>query len=167
MKCQKSSVFFKSYPRRLLFILAVLAISLPVRSQMLVYPLQNFNFGSFFQGTDGGTVDISADGSRSASGGIVLINSGASYSQAIFEIDAAEGSILSVLNGPDITLYGSKGGSITLRLSNSDPASPFVTTAIPPARTVVRIGASLTIGNSSASPPGNYSGSFSITFHQE
>lgn len=166
MKSQISPDFPRSYIR-LLVVLILLCVSGAASSQMLIYPIQGFNFGSFYQGVNGGTIDISADGSRTATGGIVLINSGVSYSQAIFEIDAAEGSILSILNGPDIILSGSKGGSITLRLSNSDPVSPFVTTAVPPARTVVRIGASLIIGNSSASPPGNYSGTFSITFHQE
>lgn len=167
MKRQTSPEFPAFYSRRLLAVLTLLCVSCAASSQMLIYPVQGFNFGSFYQGVDGGTVNLSAQGARSATGGIVLINSGASYSQAIFEIDAAKGSILSILNGPDITLSGSKGGSIILRLSNSDPASPFVTTAVPPARTVVRIGASLIIGNSSASPPGNYSGSFSITFNQE
>ena len=167
MKRQTSPDYPAYYSRRLLAVLTLLCVSCAAWSQMLVYPVQSFNFGSFYQGMDGGTVDISAQGSRSATGGIVLINSGASYSQAIFEIDAAEGSIISVLIGPDIILSGSNGGSMTLRLSNSDPVSPFVTTAVSPARTVVRIGASLIIGNSSASPPGNYSGSFSITFHQE
>lgn len=159
--------YFPASYTRLLAVLTLLCVSFTASSQMLIYPVQGFNFGSFYQGVDGGTVDISAQGSRSATGGVVLINSGASYSQAIFEIDAAEGSIISVLIGPDIILPGSNGGSITLRLTNSDPASPFVTAAVPPARTLVRIGASLTIGTSSTSPPGNYSGSFSVTFHQE
>lgn len=167
VKQQRHSRFPGNYVRLLLVLFGFLCIPTAASSQMLIYPIQSFNFGSFYQGSQGGIVELSADGSRFASSGIVLIHTGASYSQSIFEIEVPEGSVISILNGPDIILSGSRGGSVTLSLSNSNPTSPFITSAVPPLRTLVRIGAILSVGNSSASPPGNYSGSFSITFHQE
>lgn len=164
---QVSFRFPRNYTQQLLVFLALICISTAASSQMLIYPVQNFNFGSFYQGANGGTVELTTDGSRTASGGVVLIHTGGSYSQSIFEIEVPEGSVISILNGPDIILQGSRGGSLTLSLSNSDPISPFITSAVPPLRTTVRIGAILSIGSLPASPPGNYSGSFSITFHQE
>ena len=167
MNCQINIISSKQSACGLVLFSLLILLSLSAKSQLTIYPIQNFNFGSFYQGSSGGTVDISAGGTRSASGDIILINSGFSYSQAVFEIEAPEGSIISIVQGADITLSGSNGGTITLQVGNSDPASPFVTTAIVPARTLVQIGGKLLIGSSSTSPPGNYNGSFSITFHQE
>lgn len=160
--CMKQYIFF-----RLLLVSLFILQSFTAQSQLTAYPIQNFNFGTFYQGSSGGTVEISAGGSRSASGDVVLIISGPVYSQAVFEIETTAGSVMSIVQTADITLTGSNGGTITLQLETSDPASPFVTTAVPPARTLVQIGARLLIGNLSTSPPGNYNGSFFITFNQE
>ena len=132
-----------------------------------VYNYQNMNFGAFTQGASGGTVILSTAGARSVTSTVVGLNMGVSYYQAIFEIEGPSGTIISILNGSDITLTGSNGGTATLHLGGSSPGSPFVTSVSPPSRTQVSIGGTLTIGNSSASPPGSYSGTFSVTFNQE
>ncbi|MFD2163288.1 DUF4402 domain-containing protein [Paradesertivirga mongoliensis] len=147
------------------FLLAFL--SFPAKSQMTVYPVQDFNFGTFYQGSSGGSVEITPSGSRSASGDIVLMNMGVSYSQAIFEIEAPSGTLVSVSMSPDVTLSGSNGGSITLKLGSLEPEFPLITAVSPPGRTQVKIGGALIVGNRNDSPAGNYTGSFSITFHQE
>jgi hypothetical protein len=134
---------------------------------LYVYTIQNLAFGAFYHGNTGGTVMIASDGSRSATGDIVLLNLGISYFNAIFEIEAPPGSIVSILNGPDATLSGSNGGSMTLSIGSSTPATPFITTLQPPSRTQVNIGGTLTIGNNAASPPGSYTGTFYITFNHE
>jgi hypothetical protein len=134
---------------------------------LYVYTIQNLAFGAFYHGNTGGTVMIASDGSRSATGDIVPLNLGISYFNAIFEIEAPPGSIVSILNGPDATLTGSNGGSMTLSIGSSSPAGPFSTTLSPPSRTQVNIGGTLTIGNNAASPPGAYTGTFYITFNHE
>lgn len=134
---------------------------------LYVYTIQNLAFGAFYHGNTGGTVMIASDGSRSATGDVVPLNLGISYFNAIFEIEAPPGSIVSILNGPDATLTGSNGGSMTLNIGSSSPAGPFSTTLPPPSRTQVNIGGTLTIGNNAASPPGSYSGTFYITFNYE
>lgn len=132
-----------------------------------VYSVQDMSFGAFTQGATGGTVIITPAGVRSVTGTVLPLNMGVFYYQAIFEIDAPEGSIISIMNGPDETLSGSNGGTMTLKLGASSPGSPFVTTVTQPLRTVVNIGGTLTVGDATAAPPGNYTGSFYVTFNQE
>lgn len=132
-----------------------------------VNPAQGLIFGAFFQGATGGTVILYPDGSRSVTGSIVQANLGYPFSPAIFEVDANPGTLISILNGPDVTLTGSNGGSVTLHIGAASTGSPFVAAAIPPARTQVRIGGTLTVGSPPANPTGTYSGTFSVTFIQE
>ena len=132
-----------------------------------VNPAQGLIFGAFFHGAMGGSVIVYPDGSRSVTGDVVQANLGMPFSPAIFEIDADQGTTISILNGPDATLTGSNGGSMRLKIGNASTGSLFVTHAIPPDRTQVRIGGTLTVGNRLANPPGVYSGTFSVTFIQE
>lgn len=130
-------------------------------------PAYGLIFGSFFQGTSGGTVTISPDGSRSVSGDVIQADLGVPFSPAIFEIDANPGTLISILNGPDATLSGSNGGSVSLHIGSSNTGTPFIATVAPPGRTQVRIGGTLTIGSAMANPSGDYSGTFSVIFIQE
>jgi len=132
-----------------------------------VNPAQGLIFGAFFQGISGGSVILYPDGSRSVTGDIVQANLGIPFSPAIFEVDANPGTVVSILNGPDVILTGSNGGSIRLHIGTASTGSPFITTARPPSRTEVRIGGTLTVGSALANPSGTYSGSFSVTFIQE
>ena len=132
-----------------------------------VFTAQNMSFGAFFEGVSGGTVLLFPNGSRSATGDVVLVNMGFSYYPAIFEIEALPGTIISILFGPDVTLSGNNGGTMTLHIGGSDPDSPFISSASPPGRTQVRVGGTLTVGNPLANPPGAYNGTISVTFNQE
>ena len=128
---------------------------------------QSLSFGAFYHGPVGGTMTINPDGSRSATGDVILLNLGYLFSTALYEVVANPETVISLLNGPDVTLPGSNGGSLTLHIGNSNPASPFVTTAVPPASTPLNVGGTLTVSNPGANPPGSYSGTFDITFIQE
>ncbi|MBC7743678.1 MAG: DUF4402 domain-containing protein [Flavobacterium sp.] len=132
-----------------------------------VNPVQGLIFGAFYQGVSGGTITIFSNGTRSVSGDIIQANMGFSFSPAIFEVEALPGTLISILNGSDVSLSGSNGGSMTLRLGNSNLGNSFISNALSPTTTQVTIGGILTIGNPLANPPGNYSGSFSVTFIQE
>ena len=151
-----------------LFLYSVLlCTSISAYSQVTVYTIQNFNFGTFYQGNSGGTIDVSTTGTRTATGDIILMNTWNSAAQAILEIQAPAGSVISITNGADAVLTGSNGGTVSLHLESSNLGSPFNTTAVPPARTTLNIAGKLTIGNITTSPPGTYQGTFSITFNQE
>jgi hypothetical protein len=129
---------------------------------------QHLSFGAFSHGAAGGTVTVNPDESRSYTLDILLLNLGYSYSAALFDIRANRGTVISILNGPDVTLTGSNGGTLLLHIGESLPDSPFVTTVQWPTVTQVKIGGILTVsGNPLANPPGNYTGSYSVTFFQE
>lgn len=130
-------------------------------------PSLGLRFGAFFATTSGGTVSVSPAGVRTSTGSVILANFGYVFGPASFDIIAAPGTQITLLNGPSVTLTGSAGGSVTLTLGTSSPSSPFVTTAIPPAANTVNVGGTLTVGSSVASPPGAYTGSFYLTFFQE
>ena len=132
-----------------------------------VNPAQGLLFGAFFQGSSGGTVIVDYTGSRSVTGTLVQANLGIPFSPAIFEVDANPGTLVSIMNGPDITLNGSNGGTISLHIGAASTGPVFVTSVVPPTRTQVLIGGTLTVGNPIANPSGNYSGTFSVTFIQQ
>lgn len=131
---------------------------------IIVTTLQDIQFGYFTQGPTGGAISVSADGTRSVTGSVIPLNFGNNYFQAIFEIEAPLGSIISMASGQNAILNGSNGGSMSLQIDNSIPASPFYTTVTPPAKTQVNVGATLVVGNSLGSPPGNYTGSVYVLF---
>jgi hypothetical protein len=132
-----------------------------------VYTIQNMSFGAFSHGNSGGNVIISTSGSRSVTGDVIPLYLGVQWYQAIFEIDAPLGSIISITNGADAILTGNNGGTVSLHIGNSDPPAPFVTVVPQPARTQVNIGGTLTVGSPVSNPPGTYTGTFYITFNQE
>lgn len=127
----------------------------------------NLSFGAFYQGAGGGSVIISSAGSRSSTGDIVLLNMGFVYAAGLYDIVANPGTLVSVLNGSDATLTGSNGGTLTLKIGNSAPVSPFIISTMPPASTQMYVGATLLVGTPASNPPGNYTGTFNITFIQE
>jgi hypothetical protein len=128
---------------------------------------QPLAFGAFTPGLTGGTVIINPGGSRSSTGDIVLFSLGYSFTPAMFYVQANPGTVISILNTPPVTLTGGGGGSMTLQVGGSLPASPFVTTLPWPQQTTVLIGGTLTVGDIIANPPGNYTGNFTVTFVQE
>lgn len=125
---------------------------------------QGLSFGAFAQGASGGSVIIYPNGTRSATGNIILIGLGFLYNPANFEVDANQGTLITIVNGLDATLTGSNGGSLTLHIGSSIPVSPFITSALPPTRNQVYVGGTLYVGSPLAAPAGSYSGSFEVTF---
>ena len=171
--------FIEIYPGHLRFLLLVLSVLLllalpqdgyaqePPPRPVEVTVVQNLGFGAFAQGAIGGSVIINSAGLRSSSGDIILLNLGYIFAAASYRLVANAGTVISILNGPNVSLPGSNGGSMTLQIGASDPVSPFVIMTVPPAFTLMNVGGTLTVGNPGANPPGNYSGTFDITFIQE
>lgn len=125
--------------------------------------INNLSFGAFYQGTSGGTVSISPAGIRTSTGDIILIGLGYPFSAAHFNVYSNPGTVISILNGPDVPLtFG--GYSMNIHIGTSDPASPFVNSNPYTIPTLLSIGSTLTVGNPAANPPGSYSGTFEITF---
>jgi hypothetical protein len=134
---------------------------------MKVSTYQHLSFGAFINASSGGTVTIDAGGSRSVTGDIIPVFQGMQYHPAIFEVEANPGVIISLMPGAPVVLSGSNGGTLLLNVGNSLPVSPFVNTTHPPFRTQVMVGGTITVGSMLASPAGNYTGEFFITFIQQ
>jgi hypothetical protein len=129
--------------------------------------IQNLGFGAFSPGLSGGSVIITSNGVRFATGSVVLVGQGYLYFPAIFGIEGNPGTILHLLNGPDETLVGSNGGSMILHLGEATPGDPIIINVAPPGVLQIRLGGTLTVGNPLSNPAGFYSGMFSLMFIQE
>lgn len=157
----------------LLNLLCVLCLTVsaqepPPRPVMVTFnESQPLAFGAFSPGAVGGTVTVAPDGTRSSAGDVVLLSMGYIFTPAMFYVRANPGTVLSLLVSPPVTLNGSGGGTLTLQVAGSLPASPFVTTLPWPQQTTVLVGGILTIGNIASNPPGNYTGNFNITIIRE
>lgn len=153
--------------QRIIFCLFLILWELPPSLAQLpsVRIAQNLSFGAFTQGSSEGKVTVLNDGTRIASGGVILLNLGQDYHPALFDVTAPPGTIISISNGPDVNLVGNLGGTMTLHPEVSAPASPF--TIDPTGTTRVIIGGTLTVGNPALTPSGGYTGTFYITFNNE
>ena len=125
---------------------------------------QEINFGAFTQGYAGGSISILPEGNRMASGTVVPLNFGSTYMPLILEIEGPKGSIVSMLANETSILAGSNGGIMKLKMKSSYPVMPFIIAEDAPSKSIIRIGAELIVGNSTESPPGNYSGNLNISF---
>lgn len=139
----------------------------PRPMNIYVSPTQNLGFGAFFQGAGGGTITVAHDGTRSTTGSVIAAGFGFPYSAALFELDAEPGTIISILNGSSVNLAGSNGGFMQLTVGAASTGPSFVSSAVPPARTMISVGGTLSVGNVLASPPGDYSGTFEVIFFQQ
>jgi len=128
---------------------------------------QPLAFGAFSPGAAGGTVTVSPDGTRTAGGSVILFSLGYVYTPAMFDLRANQGTVLSVLIPPPAILTGSGGGTLSLQVGGTLPASPFVTTLPWPQQTTLLVGGTLTIGNITTNPAGTYTGTYSITLIRE
>jgi len=169
------STFRKAATTAGLSVIVLLAVQLRGAAQVnpprpvsvQVSTTQHLRFGAFFQGAAGGTVIVYANGTRTTTGTVIPANFGAIYSPALFEVDAEPGTVITISVAGPVVLSGSNGGTMELDLDDISPASPFVTTAVPPARTPVYIGGTLTVDDQTGSPPGEYSGTFNVIFFQQ
>ena len=134
---------------------------------MKVFTYQHLSFGAFINASSGGTVIIGADGSRSVTGDIIPVFQSMQYHPAIFEVEANPGVLITAMTGPQVNLSGSNGGSLVLTIGSMLPLSPFVNTTERPFRTQIMVGGTLQVGNTLASPPGEYTGEFFVTFIQQ
>jgi hypothetical protein len=100
-------------------------------------------------------------------GDVVQASLGYSFSPALFEVEGMPGTLVTILNGPNVTLTGSNGGTMTLQVGTSSPTSPFIITTTAPSRTVVNVGGTLIVGAPGSNPAGTYSGTFNITFIEQ
>ena len=149
---------------RVKFAIAVTSISLLCSTSVIAQSISNsssLTFGSFAADV-GGTVSVTPAGSRSASGGVVLIPSGpGSSSQST--VSGTNGSTYSITLPANGIVSLSDTSSHTMAV-NSFVSNPSATTPssglLLGGGQLLTIGATLTVGKNQ--PAGNYSGTFSV-----
>lgn len=158
-----------------LFLFTVSALSqpgLPSRT-VTVHSTQAINFGSFClvnNGSSGGTVTVDWMGNRTATGQVMLLNSGPAPQAAIFEINLCQGRLVVITYPVSTILSGNNGGSVKLNIGPTEKGvsgSAFQVNTECSFITQLRVGGTLVIGSNTANPGGDYSGNFSITFNQQ
>jgi hypothetical protein len=130
---------------------------------VIVSTLQHLNFGTFVQSGTFGTVIVPPQGPPSATDNVIFVNS-SNVTPALIDVEAIPGTLITITNGPDVSLTGSNTGSMILHIGDSYPLSPFIATGV---HTSVTIGGTLTVLDYGANPAGAYSGTFAVTFSQQ
>lgn len=165
------SEVFKASALKIAVCFCIIYISLNVNAQqqpprpLRAIKYQDLSFGSIIQGNAGGTVIISTSGIRSTTGDVILPSMGSPGNEAVFEVKAAPGTLITINFGSTTLTNGAY--SMNLVLGPCFPASPFINTLQPTGVTMVYLGGTLTVGNPTANPAGNYSGTFTVTFIQQ
>lgn len=131
-----------------------------------VNTIENLSFGAFTTSGAGGTITISNNGSRSVTGSVKELGFNKSFANAVFEVIAVINSPINIVV-QDVTLQGSNGGTMSLKIGASNKTDHFITDVEPPISTLITIGGTLTVGSLSANPAGSYSGEFQVTFYNE
>ena len=127
---------------------------------------QPIDFGKFIV-TGNGTITVNYDGTRSATGGVIVIPSSI-VQPAIFEIKLCQGREVTITYDPFVYINGDNGGSLKLNVGDTEKGpsgSHFPVTSDCNFITTLRVGGTLEV--TGGSPTGIYTGSFSIDFTQE
>lgn len=136
----------------------------PIKVTVSVSADQQLNFGTFILTGTSGYVEVTSSGARIFSGDFYKPGSMFStVSAALFTVDAEPGTLITIVNGLDVSLNG-PGGSLNLKIGESSTGSPFITTGT---STPVFIGGTLTVGSLTDTPEGAYTGTFEVTFIQQ
>jgi hypothetical protein len=137
---------------------------------------QHLSFGdiSVEATSTGGTVTIDYTGSRTSTPEVYLLNLGYPVEQAILEFHLCPGRSVKVLFNPLVQLtHGSYNMNLAIdrmrigtTLITASGQSFFSNKGCNDTH-YIEVGGTLTVGNLLANPPGEYTGSFSVTLAQE
>jgi hypothetical protein len=139
---------------------------LPQRS-VTVSSTQGISFGKFYDKGSGGDIIVDWQGIRTVTGGIVAPPSSV-VRPALFEIKLCQGRNITISYSNSTVLTGDNGGIIQMDIGPTQKGNNGVTFAIENNCnfiTILRVGGTLHILPNT--PPGNFVGSFDISFEQE
>ena len=136
------------------FLLLILS-SRMVYAQAVSMP-QDLDFGTFANPGPAGTITVTPAGGISSTGGIKSLST--SYHQAVLEATfKPKNHSVSISYDKNLTLTGSKGGTIQLALT---PTNTFPNPLQNPL--IINIGGTLTIDGPLIDPPGIYTGTINV-----
>ena len=126
--------------------------------------ITQMNFGKFSPETQGGSVLITPDGSRSVTGTVAL--TGGTHNPASFYITGEGGATFSILLPQQPALLTNTSNSKTMMVSDwvSIPPQGMGTGLLSEGSQEVKVGATLIVGSMEDNPVGIYTGTYSITF---
>ncbi|MBN2682929.1 MAG: DUF4402 domain-containing protein [Bacteroidales bacterium] len=131
--------------------------------QISITKIKDLSFGSFYPGSNGGTLSISSNGVRSATGTVITLSSEAYYSEAVYEISCPEYSMVHLIYKHTIVMHGSNGGHFKLRTEQPENGKVFAAPANSENGFLISVGGVLEMNGPSFNPPGDYSGTLDIT----
>lgn len=123
--------------------------------------LSNLSFGAFYPGQFGGTIEISTNGMRVASGSIILLHSESIASAAVFEIKCPSNTMIHILVDPKIELEDASRGTLICEPIFTEPTQ-FISPNNAESGFLYSIGAKLNVQDASVESPGIYSGRFNV-----
>lgn len=148
----------------------------PIPVEIEVRSANIMNFGSFLLADPdmaNNTLTLRTDNSVINQNGNIIQMNGQPTTAALFDVYANPGTILSLQINNPYTLNGSNGGTLSLNLDSFEINDKlirdmlFITTKPSNTYNTLSIGGTLTIGPTSANPPGAYSGNIMITLIQQ
>jgi hypothetical protein len=139
------------------------------QQSITVTATQNICFGKFcVTGNLGGTITVSYDGERTATGGIVLLPGYPVAEPAVFEVKLCPGKNVSINFDATTNVSAANGVLLKMEIGPTEKGlngAVFTTNTDCNSTTSLRVGGTIHI--SGKAMPGNYSGIFNITFKQE
>lgn len=133
-----------------------LTFSVTIAEKLGISAKQDINFGAMMSPSADGTVTLSYNGQRSATGGIYLMNN-ADVSQGIFTIDGTAGRTVYVSLPSEAFIY-SGGNALSV---NNFTASTGTQFTLASDMADIHIGATLNVPANA--PEGDYSGTYTVT----
>ena len=126
--------------------------------------MTQLNFGRFSPETEGGKIILTPDGVRTAVGTVNL--AGGTHNAASFYITGQYEATFSITLPIEPAVLTNPKTNKTILVSEwkSLPAPGMSAGKLEGGGMIVRIGASLTVGDMTANPVGIYAGSYSVTF---
>ena len=133
-------------------------ISATVVTPIAIVNTAGLNFGSFSSAT-AGTVVVAPNGTRTQTGGVLLVNSVNSPAAASFNV-TGEGTLTYAITlpGSAVTINGPSSSTMSVATFTSNPSGTGTLTA---GAQTLTVGATLTTGVSQTT--GAYSGTFDVT----
>jgi len=122
------------------------------------------NFGRFSPETQGGSILVTPDGTRTATGTVEL--SGGTHNPASFYVTGEGGATFSIILPAGPAILTNAGLSKTMQVSNwvSNPMPGIGAGLLTKGSQEIKIGATLVVGPLEDNPVGLYSGTYAITF---
>lgn len=134
----------------------MIPVSVTIAEKLGISTKQDINFGAMMSPSSDGTVTLSYNGQRSATGGIYLMNN-ADVSQGIFTIDGTAGRTVYVSLPSEVFIY-SGGNALSV---NNFTASTGTQFTLASDMADMHIGATLNVPANA--PEGDYSGTYTVT----